>query len=77
MTVMGGSLVPEDTPGGGLTMVVELPLAPAPPVRDEADRHQTSAITSTERSGERANQATTQANRATTQANRATTQEDA
>jgi two-component system sensor histidine kinase KdpD len=67
MTVMGGSLVPEDTPGGGLTMVVELPLAPAPPVRDEADRHQTSAITSTERAGERANQATTQSNRATTQ----------
>jgi two-component system sensor histidine kinase KdpD len=27
MTVMGGTLVPEDTPGGGLTMVVELPLA--------------------------------------------------
>ena len=25
MTVMGGTLVPEDTPGGGLTMVVELP----------------------------------------------------
>ncbi len=29
MTVMGGSLVPEDTPGGGLTMVIELPLTPA------------------------------------------------
>ncbi|MER7071119.1 sensor histidine kinase KdpD [Terrabacter sp. NPDC000476] len=27
-TVMGGTLVPEDTPGGGLTMVVSLPLAP-------------------------------------------------
>lgn len=27
MTVMGGSLVPEDTPGGGLTMVIELPLS--------------------------------------------------
>ena len=27
MTVMGGALVPEDTPGGGLTMVLELPLA--------------------------------------------------
>ena len=27
MTVMGGSLVPEDTPGGGLTMVLALPLA--------------------------------------------------
>jgi two-component system sensor histidine kinase KdpD len=25
MTVMGGSLSPEDTPGGGLTMVIELP----------------------------------------------------
>ncbi|WP_083707175.1 sensor histidine kinase [Intrasporangium flavum] len=29
MTVMHGSLVPEDTPGGGLTMVVELPAEPA------------------------------------------------
>ncbi|GAA1970464.1 sensor histidine kinase KdpD [Terrabacter lapilli] len=28
MTVMHGTLVPEDTPGGGLTMVVELPAAP-------------------------------------------------
>ncbi|TQM62733.1 sensor histidine kinase [Humibacillus xanthopallidus] len=27
MTVMGGTLVPEDTPGGGLTMVLELPVA--------------------------------------------------
>lgn len=27
-SVMGGTLVPEDTPGGGLTMVVELPLSP-------------------------------------------------
>jgi two-component system sensor histidine kinase KdpD len=27
---MGGSLVPDDTPGGGLTMVVSFPLAPAP-----------------------------------------------
>jgi two-component system sensor histidine kinase KdpD len=26
---MGGSLVPDDTPGGGLTMVVSFPLAPA------------------------------------------------
>jgi len=26
MSVMRGSLVPEDTPGGGLTMVVELPV---------------------------------------------------
>ncbi|GAA5023250.1 DUF4118 domain-containing protein [Terrabacter aeriphilus] len=30
-TVMGGTLVPEDTPGGGLTMVVSLPLALADP----------------------------------------------
>ncbi|MGW7001800.1 ATP-binding protein [Streptomyces sp. NPDC054933] len=30
---MGGSLTPEETPGGGLTMVVSLPVAPA--VRDE------------------------------------------
>ena len=28
MNVMGGSLVAEDTPGGGLTMLIELPLAP-------------------------------------------------
>ncbi|MGA5133560.1 ATP-binding protein [Streptomyces olivoreticuli] len=27
---MGGTLTPEDTPGGGLTMVVSLPAAPAP-----------------------------------------------
>ncbi|MEU6342003.1 ATP-binding protein [Streptomyces sp. NPDC046977] len=27
---MGGTLVPEDTPGGGLTMVLSLPAAPAP-----------------------------------------------
>ena len=26
---MGGSIVPEDTPGGGLTMVLTLPAAPA------------------------------------------------
>ena len=26
---MGGSLTPEDTPGGGLTMVISLPLAGA------------------------------------------------
>ncbi len=40
MTVMGGALVPEDTPGGGLTMVVELPLASGPPSagRDDDDR---------------------------------------
>ncbi len=31
---MGGTLTPEDTPGGGLTMVVSLPAAQ--PVRDEA-----------------------------------------
>ncbi|GAB3876030.1 DUF4118 domain-containing protein [Terrabacter terrigena] len=33
MNVMGGALVPEDTPGGGLTMVLELPVATssAPP----------------------------------------------
>lgn len=27
---MGGALTPEDTPGGGLTMVVSLPIGPAP-----------------------------------------------
>ncbi len=28
---MGGTLTLEDTPGGGLTMVVALPVAPLPP----------------------------------------------
>ncbi len=32
---MGGTLTPEETPGGGLTMVVSLPAAPVPAVRDE------------------------------------------
>jgi two-component system sensor histidine kinase KdpD len=32
MTVMGGTLSPEDTPGGGLTMVLELPVAVTDPV---------------------------------------------
>ena len=32
MTVMGGTLAPEDTPGGGLTMVIELPV----PGRDDS-----------------------------------------
>ncbi len=27
LDAMGGSLVPEDTPGGGLTMVLRLPVA--------------------------------------------------
>ncbi|WP_242419357.1 hypothetical protein, partial [Frankia sp. CpI1-P] len=27
---MGGTLIPEDTPGGGLTMVVTLPAAEVP-----------------------------------------------
>ena len=30
---MGGSLLPEDTPGGGLTMVVGLPAVVAAPVK--------------------------------------------
>ena len=38
---MGGSLEPEETPGGGLTMVVSLPavtgMAPAAPGRRERD----------------------------------------
>jgi two-component system sensor histidine kinase KdpD len=29
---MGGSLTPEDTPGGGLTMVISLPVAADPAV---------------------------------------------
>ncbi len=39
---MGGSLVPEETPGGGLTMVIRLPVAPAlapPPSRDAVQEH--------------------------------------
>ena len=39
---MGGTLTPEDTPGGGLTMVIELPVvaptADAPPVTKRAAR---------------------------------------
>jgi two-component system sensor histidine kinase KdpD len=34
---MGGTLAPEDTPGGGMTMVIDLPAAepaPAPPTED-------------------------------------------
>ena len=31
---MGGSLTPEDTPGGGLTMVISLPLAGATPMEE-------------------------------------------
>jgi two-component system sensor histidine kinase KdpD len=34
---MGGALTPEDTPGGGLTMVLTLPAA-AHPVMDEPER---------------------------------------
>jgi two-component system, OmpR family, sensor histidine kinase KdpD len=32
---MGGTLDPEDTPGGGLTMALSLPAAPAPPGRPD------------------------------------------
>jgi two-component system sensor histidine kinase KdpD len=37
---MGGTLEPENTPGGGLTMVLSLPAVPAPappplPVREQ------------------------------------------
>ncbi|WP_330473930.1 sensor histidine kinase KdpD [Terrabacter sp. C0L_2] len=50
MTVLGGSLAPEDTPGGGLTMVVELPLTPTPPPgRGDGDHHVGDGITSTDR----------------------------
>ena len=31
MQGMGGTLTPEDTPGGGLTMVLALPVAPTHP----------------------------------------------
>ncbi|MFJ9855175.1 ATP-binding protein [Streptomyces sp. NPDC101150] len=36
---MGGTLTPEDTPGGGLTMVVSLPAAPVPVTVSEPERH--------------------------------------
>jgi two-component system sensor histidine kinase KdpD len=39
--VMGGTLVAEDTPGGGLTMVVELPVADEPPDEGPAQRRPT------------------------------------
>jgi two-component system sensor histidine kinase KdpD len=34
---MGGTLMPEDTPGGGLTMVIELPVAADAPTREAAE----------------------------------------
>jgi len=37
MTVMDGTLVPEDTPGGGLTMVLALPLADRMPATTDGD----------------------------------------
>ncbi|MEJ6555034.1 ATP-binding protein [Microbacterium esteraromaticum] len=37
---MGGTLIPEDTPGGGLTMVITLPLAPASGSRPAPRREQ-------------------------------------
>src|SRR6478752_1522674 len=52
MTVLGGSLVPEDTPGGGLTMVVELPLTPpVPSGRGDGGTDMADSITSTEAAG--------------------------
>ncbi len=55
VTVMGGSLVAEDTPGGGLTMVVELPLTSAraaPPDRGEGDPDVGAGITSNDRTAQ-------------------------
>jgi two-component system sensor histidine kinase KdpD len=41
---MGGTLEPEDTPGGGLTMSLSLPAVPAPPAGPEAaDGHDAAA----------------------------------
>ena len=37
---MGGTLEPEDTPGGGLTMVISLPVAPAPAVVAQGGKRQ-------------------------------------
>ena len=39
---MGGQVIAEDTPGGGLTMIVTLPTAPPPPA--EATRHEHAEI---------------------------------
>jgi two-component system sensor histidine kinase KdpD len=36
MEAMGGALTAEDTPGGGLTMVLSLPVAAAPSVQPPA-----------------------------------------
>jgi two-component system, OmpR family, sensor histidine kinase KdpD len=43
---MGGTLEPEDTPGGGLTMALSLPAAPGPsgPVPGPSERETTSAV---------------------------------
>jgi two-component system sensor histidine kinase KdpD len=35
---MGGTVEPEDTPGGGLTMVLTLPAATARPAEDRGTR---------------------------------------
>ena len=38
MEIMGGTVEPEETPGGGLTMLVSLPAAPARPAAEVGAR---------------------------------------
>jgi two-component system sensor histidine kinase KdpD len=46
---MGGTLEPDETPGGGLTMALSLPAVPPPPGRDgQAPEHRGSSFLSTE-----------------------------
>ena len=40
---MGGTVEPQETPGGGLTMVISLPAAPARPAADVGGARRTRA----------------------------------
>jgi two-component system, OmpR family, sensor histidine kinase KdpD len=41
---MGGTLEPEETPGGGLTMTISLPATPAPPAAGSPGHHPPAAV---------------------------------